>query len=157
MPFVWNPQHGILEKLKKYCLYFSEFFPFPDKKKNTLYLTANQAWLHGIQCMNQLRFLSKNPALPDAEDLLRQNLLKLIRSIRLVGHKALQTMPLFHLDENVAFFILRNRKHFDEIFGADFAKNLQKNVYGRHPRGGRFYGSKIFSQRLPQPSSPYLN
>lgn len=145
--FSWIPEEGILPKLKNYCAYFAQNASPHDKALVPLYRSTEQAWLLSLVCMDDLRLLESQQNLTKQTTHLVKSGKKLFLSIQRLGKIVSKAIEQYWDDENVVFFVLRNKEQFDEIFGNKFVKQLLKRMYPGGIEGARRFLSQQFIQR----------
>ena len=145
--FSWNPEEGILPKLKSYCAYFSKNASSHDKALQPLYRAAEQAWLLSLVCIDDLRHLESSDNPKSHANVLVKSGKKLFLALQKLGKLVSKAIEQYWDDENVVFFVLRNKENFDEIFGNRFVKQLLKKMYPGGIEGARRFLSQQFIQR----------
>jgi len=145
--FSWNPDEGILPKLKSYCGYFVQNISQDDKIHQPLYRAAEQAWLLSLVCVDDLRNLENPEAGRTQANAIIKSSKKLFVALQKLGKYVSKAIEQYWDDENVVFFVLRNKEQFDEIFGNRFVKQLLRRMYPGGIEGARRFLSQQFIQR----------
>jgi hypothetical protein len=145
--FAWAPENGTLAKLRSYCSYFAHTADPHDNVLIPLVHTAEQNWLLSLVCLDDLRHIERTRAAPAQKTKLNKSLKDLSSGLQKLGKMIAKMIEQFWNDENVIFFILRNKAEFDEVFGERFTKNLLKKMYLGGVWGAASFLSKRFTKR----------
>lgn len=148
----WNFKEGILSRLKKYVLCFSQFHITPEKDQRLLYQYTCQALELCQKCINELQAYVEGIGEENVEVTLHKNLVKLQKQVGRFGQMVIKLTYYFHFDENVIFFILRHKQQFDNIFGQDFTKRFFNKMY----EGGPSEAEKLMTTRYTERGFQHL-
>lgn len=133
--FSWNNEWGILTKLNHY------FFLFVRNKiteYDTLLPLQNdlhKALLAALQCRDFLRFVQEH----EQENHVTTTTLRYTTFFRNIIHihttfaklarTVTHTIPQFHEDENLLFFLIRHQTEFNDTYEGGFLLNLLKSLF----------------------------
>lgn len=116
--FNWNHHDGLLTKLKNNCFLFAQNLPIQDG--SMLHVYADQAWILTSKCLNNVL---QNSTI-DAE-LLTQAISDLFS----LGDILKQLIAHFKEDENVIFFIMRQRESIDALYQEPYVRKYLEKIY----------------------------
>jgi hypothetical protein len=145
--FSWAPENGSLAKLRSYCSYFAHSADPHDNVLIPLVHTAEQNWLLGLVCLDDLRLIERTRSTPAHRTKLNKSLKELSTGLQKLCKMIAKLIEQFWNDENVIFFVLRNKGDFDALFGERFVKNLLKKMYLGGIWGAASFLSKRFAKR----------
>lgn len=118
--FTWIYDAGVLTKLKNSVDLLSQKATVEDSEMRSLHLVVHKAWL---ECLHSID-LYRNQELKA----LKPQVLKAMKLIRKIPTALKKVLVRYDDDENVIYYLMRHKKDFDHIVGADFLKEiLNKN------------------------------
>jgi hypothetical protein len=124
--FSWNYSEGILAKLRTYCILFLQNADIDEKELIAIQHYADKIWLNCTQAIDALH------EIPTDRHSLYSSLEKTSSAMQRFAKQITRQILLFKHDENVVFFILRNHKSFDRLYGNRFVARLFSKMY---PKG----------------------
>jgi hypothetical protein len=124
--FSWNFNQGLLAKLRTYCALFLQNADTDEKELIAIQHYADKIWQNCLQATDALHELPQDHALLFSA--LEKSGTAMQRFAKLIA----RLIPQFKNDENVIFYILRNHKLFDKLYGNRFAFKLFSKIY---PKG----------------------
>lgn len=133
--FSWDAQKGSLSKLRHYCYPFVNRFDSQEKTVINLNVCVSKAFHSALQAREIILHLQQeNQSTKKTPDytVLYQLLDKLIDSINRTSRLILQVIFLFREDENVIYFLLRNKDLLNNIYKTTFIEKLFRKMY---PKG----------------------
>ncbi len=139
--FPWNPDEGVLVKLRAYVDYLSEkWASYPDAKAiSDLQKNVYQLWNCSIETLESLHAngLESFPAKFDKVQHAAQKLKKALA----------KAIPCFKDDENVVFFIIRHHTTFSSIYGTDFVVKLIDKMYPGGLKEAKAFLQQAYTRR----------
>ena len=139
--FPWNFADGLLHKLQTYCILLHENNEHYEKE-----LIAIQHYLEKVRaaCSSALDILNRNmQEVPDLSTAIEKASLSMQRLSKLMA----RLMQQFREDENVLFFILRHKIHFDKLYGSRFVFKLLTRMYPKGLEEMRQHLAKNYARR----------
>lgn len=128
--FSWNPEDGILWRLKNYCTALQSLEDKCDplilkmeKEVNGAFLSA----LHSLDILQQLDSFEETNRVA-----LQKALKKIIDPMKRFSKALALVLQKFKNNENVIFFLLRHQNELDKIYGKQFVFKL---INSMHPKG----------------------
>lgn len=139
--FCWNFNEGIVSRLKTYCALFSQNIANDEKELLAMQHYADKVWqncLHGIDMLYESsdEFSPLFAAVEKAHS-------AMLRFAKLIA----RVIQQFRDDENVIFFVLRNKEQFDKLYGKRFVVKLFCRIYAKGLREVQQFLSKKYSAR----------
>lgn len=137
----WSSNEGTLSKMKALCNLFLQNSDNDEKELIALQHYVDKAWHHcsqGYEALrgNQNKRFSLSGALEKASHAMH-------RFAKLIARVALQ----FHDDENVIYFFLRHKEHFDKLYGKRFMNKLLSRMYPKGLREAEYFLTKKYLER----------
>lgn len=139
--FPWNPDEGVLVKLKSYVDYLSEkWSSSPDSKIiSDLQKSVHQLWNHSIDTLETLESNGLE-SFPAKFDKVQHSAQKLKKALA-------KAIPCFKDDENSIFFIIRHHTAFTSIYGSEFAAKLLDKIYPGGLKEARNFLQQAYTRR----------
>lgn len=128
----WNLEEGILSKLKCYASLYAANTEVLHSKQLQLDKFAHDAWRASLESLDILRMIPDQKDNLSLYECLRERLSHLTTLFKKLGKLLAELLLEFSKDENVLYFILRNKEKLDQIFGAGFVKKTFLRMY---PKG----------------------
>lgn len=151
--FSWNDD-SVLAKLKTYCAYFCQRGGAKDNNRTNMHYEANQAWLLSLQTLENARMCAAQATRADGKKVvwdpnaLYSPLHKTVRAILRLARLTAKVIPQFRNDENVVFYLVRNAKAIDALYGPNFtSKTLNKLIPKRAKSGVEQFLVKRYTDR----------
>lgn len=124
--FTWNFSEGLLSKLRTYCSLFLQNADTDEKELIAIQHYAEKVWQSCLQATDALQEIPQDrPAVFTALEKSSSAMQRFAKVIVRLIHQ-------FRDDENVIFFIVRNHKIFDKLYGNRFITKLFTKIY---PKG----------------------
>lgn len=147
--FSWIVDSGVLTKLKNTSDLLSERTKKGDGDFALLHSTAHKAWIDCLYTVDLIRDFQGSEV--DAV-YLRKAVEKCLNSIQKLKPAVKKILPKYIEDENMLFFILRNKERFDTQMGALWSKKLFNTHYpdGALAHMTEKFGARGFMNLLPE-------
>ncbi|MFT4551691.1 MAG: hypothetical protein ACI9S8_000307 [Chlamydiales bacterium] len=130
--FSWISRKGCLSKLRQYCYPFVNLL---DNKESTivnLNICVSKAFHSALQAREVILYLRQEDQsakkMPDYA-MLYQLLDRLVDNINRASRLILRVIIRFREDENVVYFLLRNKDQLDAIYKTNFVTKLFRKMY----------------------------
>ena len=131
-PSPWATQKGCLSKLRHYCNPFVKLEQPEEKTVENINICVSKAFHSALQAREVILYLQleshKPKHIPDYA-MLYQLLDRLIDNLNRVSRLLLRVILQFRNDENVVFFMLRNRESFDTLYKTNFVSKIFRKMY----------------------------
>lgn len=137
----WNSEEGLLMKLKMYCALFLQNAEDEGKELIAMQHYIDKSWQTCIQAMEILcekPFNSQHFA-----ELIEKALASTQRFSKLI----MRLLHQFRDDENVMFFIIKNHKIIDRLYGSRYVYKLMGRLYNKGIREVQQLLTKKYSER----------
>jgi hypothetical protein len=144
--FSWNTQEGILSKLKGYTALFAS--NNKNNKHGLLEKFANDAWKTSVESLDILYLIrqEKDDMLLLGEALYRK--LDVLKTVfKKFGKLVAELILEFSQDENVLFFILKQKSKLEDIYGIGFVKRIFAEMYPEDILKVKHFLKKQYLQR----------
>jgi hypothetical protein len=130
--FSWNTRKGCLSKLRHYCYPFVNQFENKESTVVNLNICVSKAFHSALQAREVILYLHQEDQnakkMPDYA-MLYQLLDRLIDNINRASRLILRVIIRFREDENVVYFLLRNKEELDAIYKTNFVTKLFRKMY----------------------------
>jgi hypothetical protein len=128
----WNDD-GFLTKMKNYCALLCHHDNNEVHDLYRMYQESNQAWLLSLRVLDVVRTMLQQPPTEKAHDpsLFIPTLKKLTNCLKRFSRLVMRAVLPFSQDENVVFFILRNKEQLDALYKPKFTKDLIKKMFSK--------------------------
>lgn len=123
--FSWNFSEGMMSKLRTYCVLFLQNADTDEKELIAIQHYADKAWLNCVQAVDAFH------EMPVDRHSLFSSLEKSSSAMHRFAKQIARQIHQFKNDENVIFFILRNHKIFDKLYGNRFVVRLFSKMYSK--------------------------
>lgn len=124
--FSWNYSEGLLSKLRTYCALFLQNADTDEKELIAIQHYADKIWQNCLQAVDALNDV------PQDRPQLFASLEKSSSAMQRFAKLITRLIHQFRNDENVMFYILRNHKTFDQLYGNRYVIKLFSKIY---PKG----------------------
>ncbi|HEV8051018.1 MAG TPA: hypothetical protein VGP47_00875 [Parachlamydiaceae bacterium] len=124
--FSWNFSEGLLPKLRTYCALFLQNADTDEKELIAIQHYADKIWQNCLQALDALH------EVPQDRTQLFASLEKSSSAMQRFAKLMTRLIHQFRNDENVIFYVLRNHKTFDKLYGNRFVIKLFSKIY---PKG----------------------
>jgi len=139
--FSWNFTDGALQKLKMYCSLFLQHVDTDEKELIALQHYADKIWQSYLNALDTLREDPKD------RHAFLANIDKASSAMNRFSKLISRLIHQFRDDENVIFFVLRNRVQFDKLYGNRFVARLFLKLYPKGFREIQLFLLKKYSER----------
>lgn len=147
--FSWNYSEGILAKLRTYCILFLQNADTDEKELIAIQHYADKIWLNSVQAIDAFH------EMPIDRHSLYSSVERSSSAMQRFAKQITRQILQFKHDENVIFFILRNHKAFDKLYGNRYVARLFSKMY---PKGLKDalsflldkYATRGFENMLPR-------
>ncbi len=127
----WNPEVGILLKLKHFSFTFAASAAPHETKDLQLEQTASRLWKLGLDISYTISQAEKQVN-ASSSPLLDKEISNFIKSFHRLCELTTLFIKDFAKDENIVFYVLKNKDSFDAIYGTAYVKTLMAES---HPDG----------------------
>lgn len=146
--FSWNFSEGVISKLRTYCALFLQNADTDEKELIAIQHYADKIWQNCLQAADALH------EMPQDHTQLFTALEKSSSAMQRFAKLITRLIHQFRNDENVMFYILRNHKTFDKLFGNRYIIKLFSKVYSKGLKEAehlliRKYSGRGFENILP--------
>jgi hypothetical protein len=146
-PFRWNSFDGFLPKLRNYCILFHQKIDGAEKDSLTFQYYAEKIF---TECLHALDAL-----LQDDRTTFLKNIEKAEGALQRLAKVLARQVADFSDDENVVFFVAKNREKLDKIYGNRFVAKMLSRMYPKGLRDAQAflvkrYLDRGFEQLLPE-------
>ncbi len=128
--FSWNPEDGILWRLKNYSKTLSSLEDKSDPLILKMENEANGAFLGALHSLDILQQIGNFQE--EKEQAIQKGLQKIIDPLKRFSKALALVLQKFKSNENVIFFLLRHQNELDKIYGKQFVFKLINRM---HPKG----------------------
>jgi len=108
----WSMKEGPLRRLKKYAVRFND----------TVRRAANKAFYASLQVLEELSFKEKREVLYPHLDQMQEG-------FAIIAEEVPTLIAKFNENENVLYFLLKNRDELDEIYEPSFIRELCDEIF----------------------------
>lgn len=146
----WGPQKGSLNKLRHYSYPFVKQFDSKETTVINLNICVSKAFHSALQAREVIFYLQqeshKAKKMPDYV-MLYQLIDKLIDNINRASRLILRIIMRFREDENIVYFLLRNKDALDRIYKINFTTKLFRKMYPNGIEEAKNLLTKKYSER----------
>lgn len=139
--FSWNVSEGILSKLRTYCSLFLQNADTDEKELIAIQHYADKIWQNCLLAVDALH------EVPQDRNQLFASLEKSSSAMQRFAKLIPRLIHQFRNDENVIFYILRNHKTFDQLYGNRFVVKLFLKVYPKGLKDAQLLLLKKYTDR----------
>ena len=148
--FSWDFSEGLLSKLRTYCSLFLQNADTDEKELIAIQHYAEKIWHMCLQATEALQEIPEDrPAVFIALEKSSSAMQRFAKLIARLIHQ-------FKDDENVIFFVMRNYKIFDKLYGARFIIKLFSKIYPKGMKDVQQLLVKKYSERGFENVLPYI-
>lgn len=139
--FTWSFSEGLLSKLRAYCALFLKNAEGEEKELMAIQHYADKIW-HG--CLQAIEALQEEP---QDRSILFAALGKSNSAMQRFAKLMTRLIQQFRNDENVIFYVLRNHKTFDELYGNRYVIKLFSRMYPKGLKEAQRFLIKKYMER----------
>lgn len=132
--FPWSTQEGVFAKLKNYCCLLAEL---NKKTDDFLVRYSENTWLLAHQIQDA--YYDNKPLTPFIE--------KLNRTFNKLSKQVELHFTEYRKDENVIYFVIRNHKSIDSVFGLNFTHELIEELFPKGIQEAEAFLQQRFKKR----------
>lgn len=148
--FSWNFSEGLLSKLRTYCSLFLQNADTDEKELIAIQHYAEKIWQTCLQATDALH------EIPQDRSSVFTALEKSSSAMQRFAKLITRLIHQFKDDENVIFFIMRNYKIFDKLYGQRFIIKLFTKIYPKGMKDVQQLLVKKYSERGFENVLPYI-
>lgn len=139
--FTWGIDEGYLSKLKAYCALHVQKTDSEGKELIALQHYAEKVWQACIQSYDLLTGAPQDrPAFLAAIE-------KTVASMQRLAKHLTRIIHQFREDENIIYFVIKNHKAFDKLYGSRFVFKLLGRLYPKGIRETQQFLAKKYAAR----------
>lgn len=139
--FSWNFNEGLVSKLKTYCALFLQNASADEKELIAIHHYAEKIWQGCLQAMDVIH------QSPTDRNELFSALEKTSSAAQRFSKLLVRLIHQFRDDENVIFYVLRNYKLFDKLYGPRFVVKLFSKIYPKGLKEVQYLLVKKYTER----------
>ena len=126
----WNDD-GFLTKMKNYCALLCHYDSNETHDLYRMFKESNQAWLLSLRVLDAIRTMQQSTEQSHDTMPFMPVLKKLNNCLKRFSRLVMRAVLPFSQDENVVFFILRNKEQLDALYKPKFTKDLIKKMFSK--------------------------